>query len=321
MPENNKAIVEKVDTTDIAAAGKLNAEQAKQFLNYMVEQTEIFDRIQFKRMKQLHGVAYSLEVSQRMIRKGVEGTAPTNYGGITTGSNEIDLVETILPMDITDQFKIENIEGPKAADKIMRLIATQYSNDLQDLAINGNTDAQNTNATGTDYFNVSDAELDFLKIYNGWLKLISESDDKHFAEETYSPDDGYKGLFKTMLKALPEKYKKATDLTFFAPWGVIEDYVYELTGRITSMGDNALLNDKQPITFMGRRFVGVSAMPNDTILLTQPKNLAFGIYTDNIKTEYERNARKRQDEYTITSFTGCQIANYDAVAMLKYENS
>lgn len=320
MSLNNQQIVEKVDTTDIATAGKLNAEQAKQFIDYMVEQTEIFDKIQFKRMRNLNGVAYDIDVSRRMIRRGVEGTAPTNYGSIQTGKNEISLLETILPMDITDQFKIENVQGPNAADKIMRLIATQYSNDLQDLAINGNADAQNTAPAAANYVNVTNAELEFLQIYNGWLKLVMESSTKHVVEETYSEDIGLKGLLKTLFKGLPNKYKKASDLTIFTTWEMIEDYVNELTGRVTAMGDKTLLSGNATPTYMGRKMVGVSAMPDNTAILTSPSNLAFGIYLDNIKTEYQRNARKRQDEYTITSYTGCQVANYDSLVLLKYEN-
>jgi len=319
--KNTEIVKDAISTVDIATSGKLSPEQAKVFIDYMIKETEIFDMIQFKRMKQLHGIAYDIGVARRMLRKGVEGTAPSNYSSITTGQNEIDLTETILATDITDQFKIENIEGAKAADKIMRLVAQQYSNDLQDLAINGNTDAQNTDPAAADYFNVTDAELEFLKIYDGWLKLIKENEGKHMVEETFSPDVGYKGLLKTALKAMPERWKRGGDLLYLVPYEVIEDYVYELTGRVSTMGDNALLNDKNPITFMGRKLVGVSAMPSNTALLTSPSNLAFGIYTENIKTEYERNARKRQDEYTTTSFTGVQIANYDAAVLMTWEES
>jgi len=322
MPKNNIEIVkDAISTTDIVTSGKLSSEQAKVFIDYMLKETEIFDMIQFKRMKQLHGIAYDIGVARRMLRKGVEGTAPTNYSSITTGHNEIDLIETVLATDITDQFKVENVEGNKAADHIMRLIAQQYSNDLQDLAINGNEDVQNTNASAADYLNITDEELEFINVYNGWLKLIKENPGKHMVEETFNPDNGYKGLLKTALKAMPEKWKKGGDLIYFVPFEVIEDYVYELTGRVSTMGDNALLNNKNPITFMGRQLKGVSSMPSNTALLTSPSNLAFGIFTENIKTEYARNARKRQDEYTTTSSTGVQVANYDAAVLMTWEES
>ena len=322
MPEKTTADILKtaISTTDIVTAGKLNTAQAKQFITYMQEETEIFNLIQFKRMSTLHGVAYDLDTSRRMIRKGVEGVAPDNYGTIKIGQNEIDLAETILPFDITDQFKKENIEQKMAATKIMKLMATQYGNDLQDLAINGDANAQNTNASAAHYFDVTDDELEFFTIYNGWIALLKNATDKHIVEETYNEaDGGYRRILRNTFKSLPSRWKKSKDLKIFTTWDVIEGYVYELTGRITIMGDNKLLQGDNAPTFMGRKFVGVSTMPEKTLLLSSPKNLAFGIFTDGIKTEYERNARKRQDEYTVTADTGCQIANYDSLVYTEFE--
>ncbi len=310
MPTNEEIITKAISSGMLATGGQLFPEQAKTFIDYVVDETKIFKNIQFRRMNNFKAETYEIGIGKRLLRKGIEGTEPDNIPAITTSKRMIELEEVILPIDITDRFKLENVEGESIEDKILRLFTKQFSNDLEDLALNADKNAQNTNSSGDSYFDVTDGEIDFLSIINGWVKILSEDSDANIVMMNYSETDGWKKVFKSLLAALPKKFKgNKKGLVYYCDEEILEEYEYAYFDRGTINSDKALLEGMSRLTYAGIPIEGVPSMPSGNIILTPPENLAFGIHNKDIKIESERKARKRADEYTITAYVGTQIAN------------
>ena len=101
-----------------------------------------------------------------------------------------------------------------------------------------------------------------------------------------------------MLSALPDKYKTdRNDLRFYCASSVADAYILSLASRITTMGDNILINGNLA-TFLGVRLFPVASMPSDVIILTNKNNIVQGIQRDmDVHSVYQ--PRKDMTEYTM----------------------
>ena len=313
---NVEAIEKAIDTTILADGGKLQPEQAKKFIDFMVDESVLLKEIQFRRMKAPEAKLDFLNISRRIVRAAAEGTTPGELATISTAERSLKVTEVILPIEITYSFLEENIEGPGVEDKIVRMFAKQFVNDLEDLAINGDTQAQNADSTQPHYYNLDNSQIAFLKILDGWLQLILADPDKHVVD---AAGKSWQEVFKEALASLPRRFKvNRKDLRFYVAPNVEEEYRYSLVARQTELGDKFLTSDKTA-TFMGIPVVPVPHMPDNYVLLTNPKNLAFGIMRD-ITIEKDKDILRRVKQYVITAKVGVQIVTADA-AVLAYPMS
>ena len=314
--DNKEAIEKAIDSTILANGGKLNPEQSKKFIDFMEETATLLKsgEIQFKRMETPEAKLDLIGISKRIIRAANEGVAPTKTAVIDTAQRSLTVKEVILPIELTYTFLKENIEKEDAEDHIIKMFATQFTNDLEDLAINGDTQAQNTDNTQPHYYDVSEGEIAFLRIFDGWLQLILADPNKHIVDTSGKE---WKDVFKAALASLPRKYKaRKTGLRFYVAPNVEEEYRYLLAARQTELGDK-LLTENKTTTFMGIPIVPIPSMPDDHILLTMPKNLAFGILKNEISIEKDKDIMRRVKQYVITADVGVQIVTADA-AVLAY---
>ena len=310
---NVEAIEKAIDTTVLNDGGKLQPEQANKFIDFMVDESVILKEIQFRRMKAPEAKLDMLDISKRIVRAAAEGTTPSELATIATSEKSLKVTEVILPIEITYSFLEENIEGSKFEDRVVKMFAKAFTNDLEDLAINGDTQAQNTDSTQPHYYNVSAGELSFLKIMDGWLQLILNDPNKHVVDTT---GKSWQEVFKAALASLPRKFKvNRKDLRFYVAPNVEEEYRYSLVARQTELGDQFLTSNKTA-TFMGVPVVPVPYLPDNYVLLTMPKNLAFGVMRD-ITIEKDRDILRRVKQYVITAKVGVQIVTADA-AVLAY---
>lgn len=145
-----------IQTSDLAAAGRLNPEQADRFIDYVIDQSVMFkDGIRVRRMNADRADLDKLAVGTRVIRKATEGTAPTDLVGITASKRQLVVTEIILPADVTFTFMEDNIEREDFEDHLMRMFGIQLANDLEDLAIVGDTASADP----------------FINIETGWIKI------------------------------------------------------------------------------------------------------------------------------------------------------
>ena len=308
MATSNRQLIKKdgITTSDITGSntGVLNPEQADKFIDYMVESIAFLGDIRTVSMgKPLLDLDF-IGIASRIIRKGVEATAPTYQPGIVTDKKQLQTTEVILPQDVSLSFLEDNIEKGGAEDHIARLLATQFANDMCDLTINGDT-----TATGTDE--------DFLTIGDGLIKLAKGSSNTH-KFDTNSSDD-YKGVvFPGMLALMPEKFKRdKSKLRFYCAPSVAEGYIDQLSTRQTARADELIETGVLP-KYKGITVYPVEYFPAGAIVLTMGQNIATGVQRT-FTWDRERVPRKRIVEFTITARVDpCKIV-HDPALVIGYD--
>lgn len=301
---DNRRVLKSITTDVITGDGKggrLNPEQADRFIDYVVSENQFLQAV---RMVRMDGPEYDLDfidVSNRLLRLGIEAQEPTFLAGVQTSKRRLQTVEGILAFDVSKHFLEDNIERAEAEDRIARMMATQYGNDLLDLAINGDRDA-------------SGADADFLTIDDGWIKKARTYPGVHKFDAQGSRD--FKNvIFETMLRMLPRKWKANTSvLRFLVSANTAQDYVNQLQPRETGLGDRLIVTGEIP-PFRGVALEVLPYWPDDVVMLTMPRNLAVGIQRD-FTVDREWKPRRRVMEYTMTNrFDPAEIVVDDAVVI------
>jgi len=300
-----KGFTDSVDTADLSSGGRLNPEQADRFIDYVVDQSVLFkDGIRVRRMNADRAQLDKLQVGTRVLRKATEGTDPGTVAGIKTAQRSLSVTELILPVDITFSFMEDNIERDNFEQHIMAMFGIQLSNDLEDLAINGD------GTTG-----------DFLSIEKGWLQVIKDEISAPGTNETAPQRFDTNGatdfrnvIFPGILALMPAKFKgNKAALRFYVSVGNAEAYAFQIGQRQTGAGDNSLINATAP-SYVGIPVVGVPYMPDSDTLLTLPDNLVFGIRRD-VSLGIFKNERKRVWEYTWTLRVDYEIVEPTAIVI------
>ena len=303
---SNRSIIAKVSTGDMTNGGLLNPAQSNRFIDYMAPKDSFLADIRTVRMESPEFELDFMGLGSRIIRKGVEGVAPDELMSITTSKKSLKTSEVILPYDLTDNVREDNIEHEGVGTHIANLMGTQFGNDLADLAINGDHTVLTSAPDGK-----------FLSIGDGFIKLAKDSSDTHKVDTNGGVD--YKGvIFPAMLNALPNQFKaRKSLLRFYVSPAVAEAYVDQLAARNTVLGDNSVVTGNVA-PFKGIQLFPVEYLPDGVMFLTPAQNFAVSIQRS-IRVENQRQARRRLTEYTITMRLDPAKIVYDPACVIAYD--
>lgn len=298
---DNKTLLEKADLAlnDLTAgSGLLNPEQSETFIRKMIESPNMLNEnlIRFEPMRTPQKYIEKINFGKRIMRAGTSGTAlataavsgafdasaeatarakPT-FEGVTLTS-KLTKAEVRLPYEVVE----DNIERALAATNnasntgaggihttILEMIAARAILDLQELAINGDTSSADT----------------YLAMLDGWIENISDNGNTVDVEgATIS-----KSMLKAGLKAVPGEYKDdITQMYHFVSKNNKIEYADTLADRATGLGDRHIVTD-EPAPYMGSKVMGVAKMAETEGILTNPKNLIFGIQRD-VRLEFDKD--------------------------------
>ena len=303
---NNRSLLSKaaIDTSALGTGGKMNAEQANKFITYMKDYSQFLQRVTFIEMQSTKRMLDFGEVSKRNMRKQKENDDNPATGTLNTKQRELEAVGVIMPYDVSFQFMKENIEKGNINETLAQLFAQQMSNDTVDLAWNGD----------------ESSEDEFIKINNGWIKLIEDASDSHKLDS-----NGITSrieLFRKMLEMVPSKYfqlyqeEDKSKLKIFVPYSDNRAYKQELTERNTALGDSVLISGKN-VTYDGFEIVPVGFIPEGQRIISTYENLAYGVYGASLEVYHEVVPRKTRHEYTLLADFDFQIHNPDAIVSAK----
>lgn len=251
-----KGVITAVDT--LAAAGKLSPEQANQFIDYVFDMTVLR---QNARTIKINAETYTIPkigVGRRVTVPAVEAQDPGVRFGVTTG--KIDLVprEIMTPFEISDLMAEINVEQGDVKDHVVRMMAAQLANDLEELY----TTADLLGAAvlegdivpdGSPTLYIKDA---FLALFNGWLRL---GDSAHVVDAENANIGS--GMFGAMLRAMPVKFlRNMRDLRWFMSPYTAQLWREKVSARATAAGDAALAGGAAMAPF-GVQIVEVPLMP------------------------------------------------------------
>lgn len=259
MANSNRAIIRKAAIeTGSLSSGLLNPEQARKFIQQTFEATNLNSLIRHEMRTAKTGEIDKIGIARRILRKKTENHDDGYRAGVETSQIEYATTAVRLPWEITEETLRENIEGQGFESIVTNLMTTQMGIDLEDLDLNGDTA---TATTADDY--------DFLKINDGWIKQISNGG--HVVDRS-AVNSGAMSLdvFYSTVKALPNKYNNGKLRWIMSPHRY-QDWIYQLLNSAVSNG--GIITDKRIEDPAAIPVVQCAGMPDDKIILTDPKNL------------------------------------------------
>jgi hypothetical protein len=335
------SLIEKVVTTEGVQSGNpvgtggLTYAQADKFLDYIWDATVLGSLVRTRRMRAVEEEIDTIAVGARLVRGATEAVDTGENAGPTFGKLSITVKKYRLDWELSSESLEDNIEGEALEDHIARLMATQLGNDLEDIAINGDTAST----------------IPGIKVDNGWRKRAVAGG--------HVVDNKGEGLtratFNRALKAMPRKYMaKRAGLKFFTGSNAIQDYIFSLQQvengfvnpeALAAAGINQSVRTEGPAGFITGNAFGVpvqevplfledrdgdydtdsgtsgvqlpsSNLNHTDLWLTFPENLIWGIKRD-ITVYREFKPKKDTIEYTVYTRQGVQIENLDAFVVVK----
>jgi len=307
---------------------ELEADEADAFIDVIVDESLLFKTANFIRMTKNVKNLRHLGISDRILFSGT--LTPSDY--LTElDENLIQLqAKKLVGVLVIDDDDLEDLpEGPGYFDHVMDMAARKISNELEEVALLGDTGTQSgfgakdarkqldgwfkqldNSQSGETYENTvtgSAVMLDASNIINGGNYGDHTSDfqlDGNIAEQ-----DDTSGLwefkFAKMLRGMPTKYQQKFrgSTRFFVAPTVESVYVEALAARATALGDAAILGSQSLV--YGR--VGIVSTPGIPLTMeayqsgdTTKDNFdedngttSFAIYTHpkNLAVGMQRNLR------------------------------
>lgn len=259
MPISNRQVIQNAAiTTDTVSYGLLNPEQARKFLQQTFEATTLRPLIRHEIRTAKTGEVDKIGIASRLLRAKVENTDDGYRANPKFDRIQYATTAVRIPWEITEETLRENIEGQGFEGIVTNLMTTQMGVDLEDLDLNGDTA---TLETVEDY--------DFLKINDGWIKQISNGG--HVVDRS-AVNGGAMSLdvFYSTVKAMPNKYNNGKLRWIMSPHRY-QDWIYTLLNSAVSNG--GIITDKRIEDPAAIPVVQCAGMPDDKIILTDPKNL------------------------------------------------
>lgn len=240
-PMSNEELVRKASTiisTDLAGGGKLNPVQSDRFIDYVVDETVLKDHARVVKFRPEQMEIDKIGVGKRVAFPKAEATDPGIRRGITTGKVILQPREVCVPFELSDIIKEINIEGDNLEDTIVKLMARQFANDLEELYILGDQlgpaiieDEYKGSGSTTQY--VKDG---YLALQKGWQHLGDGAN----VVDAEGANIGL-SVFGAMVRAMPTKFRRdKSKLRWYLSPDLAQLYLEKLATRATKAGDDAV---------------------------------------------------------------------------------
>lgn len=242
--QRQKAVI----TTDaIASQGKLNPKQADKFIDYVFDLSGLKNNARTERFNNEQMYIDKIGVGKRVAVPASEAVAPTTRRGVNTSRVTLQPKEIMVPFEIGDTFKEINLEGMSVEDHIIKMMAAQLANDLEQLYIEGDTLGRAT--LEGDMLDGGSATLyvkdSYLAMGNGWLRLADSANVVDAAGQNIGAN-----LFSKALNAMPAKFKRDRgQLRFVSSIDLEQNFRERVSARSTGKGDSALMSTEQLTPF------------------------------------------------------------------------
>lgn len=210
---STEQILEKAAHTTalLSSAGGLTPAQVKLFSSFSFDLTrasEIGVRTFNFRNDQLY--IEKIIAPGRVMVRHTEVTDPGVRQNATFGRVAIQPVTFMLPLDISDDFLLENLEGQTAEATIIKIMSNRGRNDMEELYLTG--ESLGVARFESDFVvggSVSQAKVDaFLSSFDGWFTRALKYGN------IYDHENGtnFFAALVNIWKKMPNKFKKMTEL-------------------------------------------------------------------------------------------------------------
>jgi len=253
-----KAAITSADA--LATAGKLNPQQVREFRDTVIDQSAIKGHC---RVVKVEGSTWELSkigVGQRAMVAASEAKDPGVRRGVSTSKISITPARVMLPFEIGDEFKLENVEGAPVEKRILRMFGAKFANDSEELYIEGDPlGYAQTEAFMLDGGDSTKYVKDtFLALQNGFLNLSRGTNDSDAA-------GGNVGLsiFGAALRKMPIRFRRdPSKLRFFCPVDLAQLFQERVASRGTALGDQAMTTSAGKLAPFGVPLVPLPLLPS-----------------------------------------------------------
>lgn len=237
---SNAEVIRKaqITTANLSAGGELNPEQATRFISEVYEQTGLKGLVRTEMFDNKQKQIDKIKVGNRVLVAHTEGVDPGVRKGATTSKILLQPKEVMAPIEITDNFLRQNIEGKTIAERLVSYFAMQVSNNVEQFNLYADPigPSQFESALIEGGSSTKHIKDDLLSLSTGWIR---RADSANIYDAENSSD-----LIKTMAnmkKKMPSQHKvDVSKLVYFMPSELEDNYRAKLGQRPTNLGDSAI---------------------------------------------------------------------------------
>ena len=247
----------------LESGGKLNPQQFDYYIELIKDQPTMLRDITIQPMNSHTLNLDNLDFMGRVTKKAVEGIAFTDaqMAKLTADQNQLIARKMRAEFPITGEMRKMNLMRDGVDDYAMGRLLVQNALDQQDLMVLGDTNSAD----------------ELLMLYNGLIKKATT----HVIDLSSTPvqvtDDAFYESFLTLNK----KYRQdKANLRFYCSSNIQAGFNKWISSRQTIRGDIQLIDGTQYTYYDGMMVYPVSSMPDDTMILTNKKNIVLGILQD-----------------------------------------
>lgn len=288
----NQELIEKaaITTAALANAGKLNPKQSARFLDFVIDETSMKNVVRTVRFSNEESLIEKIGVGRRVAVPKEEAADPGLRRGVSTGKVSLRPVEIMVPFEVGDLVKEHNIEGKSLEEHVIRMMARQLANNLEELYWEGNTNGPAV--LEGDIIEGGSTTLyrkdTYLALFDGWLKGAEGGNvvDAQNAEISQQ-------VFGKALRAMPTKFKRNRGrLRWFLSDNHEQRYREGLSNRNSALGDAAVNSADSPKPF-GVPMMPIALLPENPLYSedvvhnsdgTTPTALSFAPVTELVST-------------------------------------
>lgn len=277
----------------------MNTKQSDTFITYVIDESVMKNNVRIRKMQAPVEEIDRLHLGTRVAKAKVEAIVNSAGDFVTVSGSQIILntVALVVPWEISWDTLEDNIEGENFEDTLMKEIAAALANDLEELAIQG--DSLSVDA--------------YLALKDGWIKLMKADSANDVDCSGFTTKSLNKNHFSKLLKGLATKYRRnRAKLRFFCNPDDEQDYRSSLTGRETNLGDNALTGNEN-LRVYSVEIVAVPYIPQGTVILSHYQNFIFGVWRK-IRIEKDKDIFKGVRQYAFHMRIGFAVEKGEAVS-------
>lgn len=271
--------------------GYLSPQQVREFLRVVMDASVLVGDLRQESSLSPKFEVPRVSLNDRLLKSGTEAQRLDPNSRVKPKTGLITLSTNLFKGEVlvSDETFEDNIEGDAYADTLMQMIAQAVGRDVEEIAIKSDTsrDADDDDQTLVLFDGI-------IKSYQTGLPALQQIDAGYISSPLF--------LFRTMVEALPAKYRRDySSLNFYVPVIVGDLYHAELANRLTPGGDAWITDDGQ-LMFRGIKVVTVPLLAGEDTIgatsvsytdfcwLTDPKNTIIGWHR-RIRVERFRDPR------------------------------
>jgi hypothetical protein len=268
---------------------QLPSDVTEEFLERMQKEIDILGMVDTMTLARLEQEVPQFGVPQLSGSTRAEEGTRTSNSAVDSGFvklNATDKQYYILVEPKRDALKNTHYGPEQFGDYIVDQFVARWANDVGLIGMRANATSGNLDSYA------GATTLD--NTWNGWIAIAEGNDsvsDRIGLEETASAEvDTMPAIdmantsvdtqmFNDTIQTLDSRYRDPDNVVFLMSPDKVQQYAFELTEREDPLGSAVIFGDSD-ITPFSYDVVGVNGWPDNYAMLTDPENLAFGLFEE-----------------------------------------